>query len=136
MFSKNLSIALLKIMDQKNLSQESLAEICDLSPRFVGNIIRQKQSIGLDSFEKICSSLELDPNDLLLKDNDTKAIPVKSILYIDETLFFPICPNCKITIEREYQAYCDRCGCRLSWKNFSNAKIIYSKNTKSPDLSK
>ena len=29
---------------------------------------------------------------------------------------FPVCPRCKRTIEREYQAYCDRCGQCLKWK--------------------
>lgn len=29
---------------------------------------------------------------------------------------FPICPRCKVPIEREFQNYCDRCGQALSWK--------------------
>ena len=30
---------------------------------------------------------------------------------------FPVCPGCGCTLEREYQSYCDRCGCKLNWKN-------------------
>ena len=37
---------------------------------------------------------------------------------------FPICPRCKITIEREYMSFCDRCGQRLNWKGYSKAVII------------
>lgn len=36
---------------------------------------------------------------------------------------FPICPSCGITLEREYQQYCDRCGQCLSWKFFRKAQI-------------
>ena len=36
-----------------------------------------------------------------------------------------VCPRCHITMEREYQSYCDRCGQRLDWANCQNAKIIY-----------
>ena len=36
-----------------------------------------------------------------------------------------VCPRCHITMEREYQSYCDRCGQRLGWSNCQNAKIIY-----------
>ena len=31
-------------------------------------------------------------------------------------LYFPVCPRCGCAIEREYQAYCDRCGQCLNWK--------------------
>lgn len=30
-----------------------------------------------------------------------------------------VCPRCDTTMEREYQAYCDRCGQRLAWKSIS-----------------
>ena len=31
---------------------------------------------------------------------------------------YPICPRCKITLEREYQSFCDRCGQALNWHNY------------------
>lgn len=37
---------------------------------------------------------------------------------------YPICPRCNITMEREYQRYCDRCGQRLDWKELNHAKIV------------
>lgn len=45
------------------------------------------------------------------------------IVYLDENAC-SICPRCDNTLEREYKSYCDRCGQKLSWKGFSNAKII------------
>lgn len=50
------------------------------------------------------------------------------ILLFDNNYSFPVCPRCDRTLEREYQAYCDRCGQCLDWKNFSKAAIsrIYS----------
>lgn len=37
---------------------------------------------------------------------------------------FPICPRCQITMEREYQSYCDRCGQALDWHGFAQAVIV------------
>lgn len=31
---------------------------------------------------------------------------------------FPVCPRCHISFEREYQAFCDRCGQALDWKKY------------------
>lgn len=31
---------------------------------------------------------------------------------------YPVCPQCGLTLEREYQAFCDRCGQRLAWRGF------------------
>jgi len=34
------------------------------------------------------------------------------------------CPRCRITMEREFMAYCDRCGQRLDWDDYENVRII------------
>lgn len=36
-----------------------------------------------------------------------------------------ICPRCKITMDREFISFCDRCGQKLDWKNYRKAKIVY-----------
>jgi len=36
-----------------------------------------------------------------------------------------VCPRCKITMEREYMNFCDRCGQRLDWRDSGHAKIVY-----------
>ena len=35
-----------------------------------------------------------------------------------------ICPRCSITLEREFMAYCDRCGQRLGWKHYKKPVVI------------
>ncbi len=54
------------------------------------------------------------------------ALPVTEFaLYQDllggETVYY-YCPRCDVTLERDYQAYCDRCGQCLDWKHIHNAK--------------
>ena len=43
-----------------------------------------------------------------------------------------VCPRCRLTMEREYMSYCDRCGQCLGWKDFKKASIIYPRNGKAP----
>ncbi len=42
---------------------------------------------------------------------------------------YPVCPRCDISLEREYVAYCDRCGQRLRWKGYSRARQKLPKNS-------
>lgn len=37
---------------------------------------------------------------------------------------YPVCPRCSVSMDREYQAFCDRCGQRLGWKQYDSAEII------------
>ncbi len=37
---------------------------------------------------------------------------------------FPVCPRCHLTLDREFQSYCDRCGQALGWKHFRKALIV------------
>ena len=39
--------------------------------------------------------------------------------------YYPVCPNCKKTIEREYMSFCDRCGQKLGWKRFDKTTVVY-----------
>ena len=36
-----------------------------------------------------------------------------------------VCPRCKITMDREFISFCDRCGQKLDWKYYKKAKVIY-----------
>ena len=36
---------------------------------------------------------------------------------------FPLCPQCGIPLEREYQGFCDRCGQKLDWTGYRHALI-------------
>lgn len=57
-------------------------------------------------------------------DPHRQPIRVTHILRLPCGTEFPICPACGITLEREYQLYCDRCGQCLSWVGFSKAQIV------------
>ena len=47
-------------------------------------------------------------------------------IYVFPTLrSYALCPRCKITLEREYQKFCDRCGQRLDWSKYDEAEIRY-----------
>lgn len=37
----------------------------------------------------------------------------------DQSTNYPVCPRCNISMEREYMAFCDRCGQKLAWDRLS-----------------
>lgn len=53
-----------------------------------------------------------------------KALSVNEIIVFKSGDSYPLCPRCKVSIEREYMKYCDRCGQCLCWVGFRKAKII------------
>lgn len=44
-----------------------------------------------------------------------------------------VCPRCGLTMEREFMAFCDRCGQRLDWHGCQRAKIVYIQVHMKPD---
>ena len=34
---------------------------------------------------------------------------------------YPVCPTCRSSLDREYMAFCDRCGQRLEWSKYGHA---------------
>ena len=130
MFKRELSINLMKAIDEKNLTVESVSKLANLSRKYVSNIINERQTPSIDVLENICSALELDPNDLLIGEKSklpgkSKALAVTQVLKIDDVNGLPICPGCHKTLVRDNQAYCDACGQRLSWNNFLNAEVVF-----------
>ena len=51
-------------------------------------------------------------------------LPVTKVIAYSKTTY-PICPRCTQSLEREYMAFCDRCGQKLNWDLFEHAKVIY-----------
>lgn len=43
------------------------------------------------------------------------ACPVTKVVSFHQGGCYPVCPRCSRSMEREYMAYCDRCGQHLSW---------------------
>jgi tRNA(Ile2) C34 agmatinyltransferase TiaS len=54
-----------------------------------------------------------------------ESMEVTQILKLASGHCYPVCPRCKISVEREYMKFCDRCGQRLSWTKIRDAIIVY-----------
>lgn len=50
--------------------------------------------------------------------------PVASIRRIKSGAEHPICPRCRISMNREYMRFCDRCGQALAWRGYADAQIV------------
>lgn len=48
---------------------------------------------------------------------------VTEVLLLENGDAFSICPRCSITLDRDFQRYCDRCGQHLDWCDIDNARI-------------
>lgn len=132
-FSDVLSIAVLRLCETHKLSYEAAAERCGISPRYYGSIARKEAAPTILVLEKLCNGFQLTPNDLLVSPvlqqqlHFRIPIPVTHVQihpYGSGFTTHPICPRCGISLEREYQFYCDRCGQLLSWQDLSKAVII------------
>lgn len=133
MFLDNLSIAVLRTCDSRNLSYEAASKRCELSSRYFADIARGKTEPTILTLEKLCIGLEMTPKELLLPSETwhersfREPMPVTQIQCFrvpGGMTTFTVCPQCGVTLEWEYQAFCDRCGQHLSWKNFSKATVI------------
>ena len=68
-------------------------------------------------------------NTALLKKTATTAESYRTPMLVTHlrkyrTTAYYICPRCSITMEREFMAYCDRCGQCLDWKNYKKVALI------------
>ncbi|MCI8551908.1 MAG: hypothetical protein HFF56_02765 [Lawsonibacter sp.] len=52
-------------------------------------------------------------------------MPVTQIRLFPSDGAYPVCPRCAISLDREYQRFCDRCGQRLGWQGYKKARIIH-----------
>ena len=50
---------------------------------------------------------------------------VKAVCSYRRGAEFPKCPRCGITMEYEYQLFCDHCGQRLNWSGFDDVEVRY-----------
>ena len=49
---------------------------------------------------------------------------VTEMMVFDHDGGYYVCPRCKVTMEREFQSYCDRCGQALDWKGYLKVKVV------------
>ena len=135
MFLDNLSTSVLQLCESRKLSYEAASEQCGLSSRYFGDIARGKTAPTVLTLEKLCIGFDLTPNGLLISSPDWREMLFRSPMPVTHIrccqcsqsygrTVFPVCPRCGVSMEREYQAYCDRCGQCLCWKDFSKAAFI------------
>ena len=43
----------------------------------------------------------------------------EAVLFPRDRFHYPRCPRCRLTLDREYMSFCDRCGQRLDWGLFA-----------------
>lgn len=56
------------------------------------------------------------------------AMPVTELMVFESGRrkdYYYVCPQCGITLEREFVGYCDRCGQHLDWKGYKKVKLVY-----------
>ena len=106
MFSKDLSTSILQLCSGRDLSYEKASELCGLSPRYFGSVARGQTNASIIVLEKLCKGFELTPNELLrippLSDSRLPMAVVES-RFICGLGCYPVCPYCKLTLDREYQ---------------------------------
>ena len=128
MFLDNLASTFLFLCGAMNLSYEQASERRDLSSRYFGDIACGKTAPTVLTLEKLCNGLETTPNELLLPAEafhqlsfrqPMAVLQVRCFQQQGRAVVYPVCPRCGITMEREYQHFCDRCGQQLDWSAFS-----------------
>ena len=132
MFSDKLTDSLLQICQARHLSYEAAAELCDISSRHFGDVVRKESSPTLTVFEKFCNAFDKTPNELLgyphsdeLRFRSPQPVTAAYCFHLPEHLaIYPVCPQCRCRLSREYQNYCSHCGQALSWDHFDYAEII------------
>ena len=131
MFSDRLTEALLSICKLRNLSYEAASELCDISPRHFGDIIRKDAAPTITVLEKICAAFHVTPNDLLGYGNHQNE--EKNVMEVKEAYCFhlqnqvavcPVCPKCHHLVAQDYQNYCGHCGQMLSWDDYEHVQIV------------
>ncbi len=51
---------------------------------------------------------------------------IKAIHIYDDGNGYYVCPRCQTTLDREYMAYCDRCGQCLKWKQIRKVTQLFN----------
>ena len=131
MFLDNLSNSLIQICAEEKLSYEKAAERCGCCSKHISNIIYRRSCPSIRILEGICIGLKKTPNQLLGVVSEEHSFrmpaPVTEVHMLSSGIgaaIFPVCPQCGRGIEREFQAYCDRCGQCLAWEQFDLSALI------------
>ncbi|WP_341815014.1 helix-turn-helix domain-containing protein [Wolbachia endosymbiont (group A) of Chalcis sispes] len=69
-----LSQNIRRIRNIKGLSQETLADLCELHRTYIGSVERGERNISIDNVERIADALGVEPTALLDQDQDRKCL--------------------------------------------------------------
>jgi transcriptional regulator with XRE-family HTH domain len=64
-YISNLGIHIRRLREIKNLSQQNLADICNIPKTTIGRIERAEVSVTIKTIIKIANALEIEPKDIL-----------------------------------------------------------------------
>ena len=64
-FLVNLGVHIRQIREVKNISQQNLADLCDLPKTTIGRIERAEMNTTIKTLVKIANALEIEPKELL-----------------------------------------------------------------------
>lgn len=64
-FIVNLGVHIRQIREIKKISQQNLADLCDLPKTTIGRIERAEMNTTIKTLVKIANALEIDPKELL-----------------------------------------------------------------------
>ena len=51
-------------------------------------------------------------------------LQVREVMQRSDGAYY-LCPRCGISLDRDFQSYCDRCGQRLDWAGYRKARVIF-----------
>lgn len=54
-----------QLRNKSNISQEQLADLCQLHRTYISDIERSNRNVSIDNIEKIANALHVTPSDLL-----------------------------------------------------------------------
>lgn len=60
--------------------------------------------------------------------NTMDKMRIREVMYLADWRYY-LCPRCAVTLDREFQNYCDRCGQKLDWSGYRKARLIYPNGT-------
>jgi len=80
-----VGVALQRKRQTQGLSQAQLANLSDMSLKYVGEIERGEANVSMETLERIATALEWDPFDVPLREQDTLPEGVRTLLLAELT---------------------------------------------------
>ena len=101
------------------MSYEKLAGCCQISSRYLSDIVRKRSAPSILILEKLCHGLGRTPNQLLLPPACCPC-PQRRVVRTAQLCIppFPVCPRCGGPLAEGHLPRCPHCGQLLCWREF------------------